>query len=469
VTGTLQADVRVTGSGADPHIVGFVDIRKGAFGVPLAGGSYTGLDTRIDLTPEAVRLQEFQILDEHGRSLRVQGELGVHEKQVGAVNIKIDSENFELIDNEIGDVGVATALTVTGELRRPKIAGRVRLETGRIEVDRLLQLFYNPYATEAIPEVVSAERTVEGGGSAQEATEGALKRAQTAAVTGGEKPAEAPVPETGIFAAMAMDVRLQVPDNLVIRGKDLRPGGPTGAALGDMNATVGGEIEVRKNPGAPVTLLGTVSPVRGTYEFQGRRFDLVRGGQVRFIGESKINPLLDVSATRTIPNTGVEARVRVTGTLTAPELTLTSTPPLEESDILALIVFNRPVNELGTGERSSLAATAGGIATGFIAAPLGESIGRALDLDLFEITTQTDEGDLGAGITVGQQLGDKAFLRLRQQFGERNTTEFMLEYRLSKFLRLEGTAAPESSGSANRLNQRRVERAGLNLLFFFSY
>ena len=68
VTGTVQADVRVTGSGADPHLLGFVDIRNGAFGVPLGGGSYTGLDTRVDLTPEGVHLKEFQILDEHGRA-----------------------------------------------------------------------------------------------------------------------------------------------------------------------------------------------------------------------------------------------------------------------------------------------------------------------------------------------------------------------------------------------------------------
>jgi autotransporter translocation and assembly factor TamB len=134
-----------------------------------------------------------------------------------------------------------------------------------------------------------------------------------------------------------------------------------------------------------------------------------------------------------------------------------------------LIVFNRPVNELGTGERSSLAATAGGIATGFIAAPLGESIGRALDLDLFEITTTTEEGDLGAGITLGQQVGDRAFLRLRQQFGERTTTEFMLEYQLLRFLRLEATGAPQTTGSANRITQRRIERAGIDLIFFFSY
>ena len=156
-------------------------------------------------------------------------------------------------------------------------------------------------------------------------------------------------------------------------------------------------------------------------------------------------------------------RPRFTGTAKAPQLTLTSNPPLEESDILALIVFNRPVNELGTGERASLAATAGGIATGFIAAPLGESIGRALDLDLFEITTTTDEGDLGAGLTLGQQIGDRAFFKLRQQFGERNVTEFLLEYQLADFLRLQTTAAPGNLrlGQPHRPAPHRARRASI--------
>jgi translocation and assembly module TamB len=224
-----------------------------------------------------------------------------------------------------------------------------------------------------------------------------------------------------------------------------------------------------KPAGGQVLLLGTVETVRGTYAFQGRRFDLQRNGTVRFMGEPQPNPALDITATRTIPNTGVEARVRIQGTVKAPQLSLTSTPPLEESDILALIVFNRPVNELGTGERASLAETAGGIASGFLAAPLGESIGRALDLDLFEISTTTDEGELGAGLTLGQQIGDKAFIKMRQQFGERNITEFLLEYQLADFLRVQTTAAPETSGSANRIGQRRVERAGIDLIFFFSY
>ena len=60
-------------------------------------------------------------------------------------------------------------------------------------------------------------------------------------------------------------------------------------------------------------------------------------------------------------------------------------------------------------------------------------------------------------------------MKLRQQFGERNITEFLIEYQLARFLRLQATAAPETSGSANRIGERRIERAGLDLIFFFSY
>ena len=471
VTGTLEADVRVTGSGEDPHVAGFIDIKGGAFGVPAGGVSYSGLDTRIELAPERVTLQQFTILDEHEQPLHVSGELAVHEKAIGDVNVNITSDNFEVIDNELGDVGIDSTLKITGELRRPRIEGEVRLEAARLEVDRILQFFYDPYSVEELPDVISAEQTVAGTGSAEEAAKEALEKSKaSAAPPGAEAAAGKPAPApTGAFDPVALDVHLVIPDNLVLRGNKLRPGGPTGASLGDMNITVGGDIRVRKDPSAPVILLGTVETIRGTYEFQGRRFDLVRGGRLRFVGEPTINPALDISATRVIPNTGVEARVHVTGTAKAPQLQLTSNPPLEESDILSLIVFNRSVNELGTGERASLAATAGGIATGFLAAPLGESIGRALDLDLFEITTSTDEGTLGAALTVGQQIGDRAFVKLRQQYGERTIIEFMTEYQLSRFMRIEATAAPETTGSANRIGERRIEKAGIDLIFFFSY
>jgi hypothetical protein len=422
-----------------------------------------------------MRIRQFEILDENGEQLAVAGQLAVHERQVGAVDVTLESQDFEAIDNELGDLGLGTRLKITGTLTRPTLEGEVRIANGRLEIDKILQLFYDPYRTNVLPEVVSAERTAQSTAGAADATRQALDQA----AQGTRQPAAAQQPPyfdeefygaapRTMFDNVAINVHLRIPDNLVVRGRKLRPGGPTGAALGDMNITFGGDLTIRKNYDEPLTIAGTVNTVRGTYQFQGRQFEIARDGTLRFTGEPS-NPIIDVTAIRRIPETGVEARVRITGNISAPELQLSSTPPLDESDVLALIVFNRPISDLGSGERASLAATAGGIASGFIATPLGESIGRALDLDIFEITTNSEGDALGAGITAGKQVGERTFFKLRQQFGERTYSEFLIEYQIADFLRMTASAAPETTGAANRIGLRRIERAGADLIFFFSY
>ena len=44
VTGALQANIKVTGSGYDPHFDGAIDIKGGAFAVPELGTAYTRPD-----------------------------------------------------------------------------------------------------------------------------------------------------------------------------------------------------------------------------------------------------------------------------------------------------------------------------------------------------------------------------------------------------------------------------------------
>jgi autotransporter translocation and assembly factor TamB len=474
VTGTVQADVRITGSGEDPHLGGFVDLENGGFAVVPAGTRFTGMTTRIELQPDNIHIPRFQIFDEHGDPLTIAGDLAIHQRQAGAVNVSIESDNFKLIDNEFGDVHAETHLKLTGELRKPKLEGEIRMDQARLEIDRILLRFARPYSEEALPEVVTAQETTGTDKGVEEATNEAFEKGRKREAEAPEKAnaaaSEAEATQAGPTGPLALDVHLIVPDNMVIRGDDIRPGGATAMQVGNVNATVGADLEIQKNPNGPITVRGTADTVRGFYEFQGRRFELVRGGTVQFLGLPQLNANLDISATRLIPNTGVTANIHVTGTLQRPELSLTSDPPLDEADILSLIVFNRSVNELGTGERASLADTAGGIASGFIASPLSRSIGKALDVDLFEITTSDPQtGETAGGVTLGKQVSDKAFVRFRQQFGNRSFTEFMLEYDLARFLRVQTTVAPETSAAANRLTQRRVEKAGVDLIFFFSY
>src|SRR5690606_39566552 len=80
-----------------------------------------------------------------------------------------------------------------------------------------------------------------------------------------------------------IDLVLVMPGNVVLRGQNIRTAAG-GLGLGDMNMTVGGTIALRRGPDGPLRLVGAVEVVRGFYEFQGRRFDISEGSEIRFSG-----------------------------------------------------------------------------------------------------------------------------------------------------------------------------------------
>jgi autotransporter translocation and assembly factor TamB len=213
-------------------------------------------------------------------------------------------------------------------------------------------------------------------------------------------------------------------------------------------------------------LVGSVNTIRGTYDFQGRRFDILRDGTVRFDGEplNELDPILNLHTRRLIQ--AVEARVDVRGTLKQPEIVLSSTPPLEQADILSLIVFNQSINSLGEGQQVSLLQRAQQMATGQLAGALSSSIENALGLDTFEINTAPDSG-AAASLTIGQQLGQNLYVKVEQGIGGQSETNFILEYELTRWLRLR-TNVLQGSSTQQQLFQR-AQGSGADLLFFFSY
>jgi autotransporter translocation and assembly factor TamB len=441
VTGILQANVRVTGTGNDPHFNGLVDVRGGTFSIPELGTAYTGLDTRIDLKDDAVNISEMRIVDEHQKVMTIGGTLAVHEGSVGAVDVKVQSEDFEVIDNPLADLKLDTDIRVTGALRAPRVEGFVEVETGTVDVARMIEEFgSDPYSTESLE----------------------LDPADASAAV----PAPPATLQATMLDALDLNLGVAVPSSLVLRGNDLRSANAP-IDFGDINATVGGAIQVRKAAGEQFRLTGEVNTVRGSYTFQGRRFEILRDGRIRFANEGteNIDPQLDVRARRII--SGVETFVRVQGSMRAPELTFSSNPPLDQADILSLIVFNMPINELGEGQQISLAERAGALAGGYLVSGLTRSIADALELDEFEIQAQGEQGS-GPTLSIGEQVGEKLFFRIRQGFGAEQATEFILEYQIADFLRLQGAVA-ETAGGTQRTTFRRIERGGLDLIFFFSY
>ena len=161
----------------------------------------------------------------------------------------------------------------------------------------------------------------------------------------------------------------------------------------------------------------------------------------------------------------MQANVNIQGTLKEPEIVLSSIPPLEKSEILSLIVFNQPINQLGEGQQVALTQRAEQLAAGALAGTLTSSLGRALNLTEFNIQAATESG-LGAQVTAGQQLNEKLYARLEQGIGDVNTTNIILEYELAEWLRLRTNWLQGSS--AQPLIFQRTQDSGVDLLFFFT-
>jgi translocation and assembly module TamB len=437
VTGSFEAHLRVTGSADDPHPTGVVTIDKGFAEVVPVGVRYRNITGRIDLEPDRVHIEGITLLDNQQNQLTVSGDLAIHEREVGGVQIRVRSDDFKVIDNNLGNVRLRSDVEITGELRAPRINGFVGVTTGDINIDEIIALT---------------------GTSAYSTTPAEFATRPGAA--GGEGRPEDSGP---LFDRLQINVHLAIPDDLVVKASNLQtPNAPIG--LGALNVTLGGDLTVTKNPGERVQLVGSVNTVRGNYDFQGRRFEILRDGMVHFQGLDEINPRLDIRTRRIIQ--AVEANVGIRGTMREPQIQLSSTPPLEEADILSLIVFNQPINQLGTGEQISLAARAQALAAGALTGQIARSIGGALDLDTFEINLAPENG-AGPEVTVGQQLSANLYVRLQQGIGENNSTNLILEYELTNWLRFRTNVV--QGASTQQTLFRRAESTGGDLIFFLSY
>ncbi len=437
-SGVLEAHVDLVGTAASPDLSGHVAIHNAAFTVAPTGVSYAKLDGAIDLNTDRVHIATLRVEDNHQQPLTISGDLGLRGRQLGGVNIAVKSDDFKVLDNQMGNIRINSDLTIAGDARAPSVQGDLGISTGQLNLDPILAMAgQSAYATEPVSYPPSGTKAPPPPGPA---------------------PASDAAP-----GGVQVNVHVTVPDDLVVRSSDLKMPGST-FGFGSINLTLGGDLRVRKARASDLHLVGIVKTVRGTYDFQGRRFTIQRDGTVRFEGLPQPNPSLDITAGRQI--SGVQTNVHIRGRLREPTIELSSVPPLEQADILSLIVFNQPINQLGEGQQISLARRAQSMAEGAVAGQLAKSIGSALNLDTFEIQMAPTTGS-AAQLTFGQQVGENLYVKLEQGVGQVATTNFILEYQLTDWLRLQ-TNILEGSSIQQSVFQR-LQGSGVDLIFLFSY
>jgi translocation and assembly module TamB len=202
---------------------------------------------------------------------------------------------------------------------------------------------------------------------------------------------------------------------------------------------------------SPLRVSGQVETLRGTFEpLAGRLFKVVHG-HVGFPGGPIGEAQLDLAADYENPTAKVHATV--SGTLDAPNLRLTSEPPMDEASLAMLIVTGRAEMTAGGGGGTPFTAQDAGMAAALAMTNklFEDRLGEKMPLDSLTLDS--------TAVTAGKQLTDRFLVNYVRRFDARpekgeNSDEVRVQYHLSRRWTLESRYGNAGAGSASIIWQK---------------
>jgi translocation and assembly module TamB len=189
-----------------------------------------------------------------------------------------------------------------------------------------------------------------------------------------------------------LDLELDLGQRFVLKGRGL-------------DARLTGKLALRADEDRLPTASGSIRVADGTYNAYGQRLTIERG-IISFSGPLD-NPGLDIVAMR--KNQTVEAGVAITGTASAPKVSLVSKPEVPDADKLSWLVLGHGLDGTSKAEAGLVTAAAGALLAQGESAALQARISRATGLD--EIGVRGGSTGLqDSVVTLGKRLSSKLYL-----------------------------------------------------------
>jgi len=237
-------------------------------------------------------------------------------------------------------------------------------------------------------------------------------------------------PEPKVLTPWKLDLQVDAPNRLTVTG------------LG-INSEWSANLDIAGTVTEP-RIKGRADLVRGSYDFAGRRFDLERG-VIRFLGESPVNPVLDITAEGGVQ--GLNAVIRVTGRGMRPEIAFTSTPALPQDELLSRLLFGTSITNLSAPEALQLAAAVASLnSSGGMLDPIN-AVRAATGLDRLRIVPADITTGQGTAIAAGKYLGRHVYVEVVTD--ARGYSATTVEYRITRWLALLSSISTIGRDSVN--------------------
>lgn len=322
---------------------GHIEIVDGRFEDKLTGVTLANLDARVSIDDRGVTIENFSASGPRGGRLTATG--GSDTQRAGRIAVTID--NMLVADRPDARARASGELTLAWEGLRSTLTGDLNIAEADIDVAA------SPEAGIPTLDVIEINRP----GYENEVEE------------------DAPVRNT---AGAELDVRIRAPGRVFTRGRGV-------------DAEWALDLRLQGTSRDP-RLYGEARAVRGTLALSGQPFE-IDDARIMFAGDP-LDARIDLSATRDTAD--LSARIRLTGTARAPEITFTSDPPLPEDEILPQVLFGRSVEDLSAFEAAQLAAGLAAL-SGRASLDLVDAARAAAGLDRFNVRQDATGGFLVAG------------------------------------------------------------------------
>ncbi|WP_174298960.1 translocation/assembly module TamB domain-containing protein, partial [Sphingomonas bacterium] len=205
------------------------------------------------------------------------------------------------------------------------------------------------------------------------------------------------------------------------------------------------DMHVGGTSAAPA-VTGRLQVVRGTYTFNGKRFEVNRG-IVTFHGGPLSDPDIDLQATTVTSD--ITVVLNVTGTGQHPQIAFTSTPALPQDEVLSRLLFGTNPADLSATQAIQLAAALNGLrgSSGGGLNPLGK-LRSATGLDkLGLVSADAATGQKATGLAAGKYITRNIYVEIITD--ARGFTATQLTIALTRSLSLLSAAGSQGGSNAS--------------------
>ena len=366
--GTLAADIAIGGTLAEPKIAGPVILKNAEYEHGVTAARIHSLNMRAIASSERIDVQSFTGRTGKTGALEAEGWLELDADADFPLSLTLRLDKAELVDRDDVEGRISGEIAMVGSLVTPEIKGDLTVNRAEISIPE--------GGGPNLPEI----EVTEVGGNIVNPTK------DQANADDKEKPFD-PI----------LDIRISLPKKVDVRGRGLE-------------SEWRGDLQISGSTSDPA-IVGSLEIKKGYFDFLDKRF-VLELGELTFSGATPPNPTVALEARA--EDDDFVTIIKLSGTANDPQLLLSSEPILPEDEILARLLFNRELSEIGPLEAGKLALAANRLRGGGGGFDAFGEIRNILKIDTLDVVSD-EEGE--SRVRAGQISGRRRLCRGRTRWG----------------------------------------------------